>query len=68
MSGSSQSRGELTKTDIWMASSVKGLCFERKARKGELQGMSREGDRLESGCEWTFVLFRSWTLYYRAVL
>lgn len=67
MSRSSQRREEEKMADIWIASSVKGLYFERKARKGELQGMRREGDRLESDCELTFVLFRGWTLYYRAV-
>lgn len=52
---------------MWIASTVKGLCFEGKARKGKLQEMRREGDRLESDCELTSVLFRGWTLYYRAV-
>lgn len=39
---------------MWIPSSTKGFCFERKARKGELQGLRREGlERLEADCELT---------------
>lgn len=42
------------KAEIWIASSSKEFCFERKARKGELQILRREGlERLESDCELT---------------